>query len=69
MTMTFKRSDALHLMDNLCNLAVHGRLSGRCACGQPARWHNNFGENRSARFQESLCDGCATELFILLALK
>ena len=64
-----ERDNALHPADKLCPMHRKGELRAVCACGAVASWHNNLRVNASKRFPSALCEGCATELRVLLALK
>ena len=59
----------LHPLDGQCARYKTGEVATVCACGAAATWHNNLLPNRTERFKEGLCEGCAVELRILLALK
>ena len=63
------RDNALRPSDKLCAMHRKGELRAVCACGTVASWHNNLRVNISERFPSALCEDCATELRVLLALE
>ena len=58
----------LHPLNGNCP-SYGGSTKLQCHCGAAATWHNNMQGNQSTRFPSALCEGCAVELRILLALK